>query len=94
MFSVGPAGIITIVVVALLVFGFAFEFPVLLFAAAAMGVVVWRTPARGRRWAVPAIVAIGAVVTLSGDPLTLLLSVPMYVLYELDIRLIRSLIRK
>ncbi len=79
----------------LLVFGFSFEFPVFLFAAAAMGVVDWRTLARGRRWAVLAIVTIGAVVTPSGDPLTLLLlSVPLYILYELDIWLIRFLIRK
>ncbi len=79
----------------LLVFGFSFEFPVFLFAAAAMGVVDWRTLARGRRWAVLAIVTIGAVVTPSGDPLTLLLlSVPLYLLYELDIWLIRFLIRK
>ena len=79
----------------LLVFGFSYEFPVFLFAAAAMGVVDWRTLARGRRWAVLAIVTIGAVVTPSGDPLTLLLlSVPLYILYELDIWLIRFLIRK
>jgi len=79
----------------LLVFGFSFEFPVFLFAAAAVGVVDWRTLARGRRWAVLAIVTIGAVVTPSGDPLTLLLlSVPLYILYELDIWLIRFLIRR
>jgi sec-independent protein translocase protein TatC len=82
-------------VVAFLVFGFAFEFPRFLFAAAAMGVVDWRTPARCRRWAVPAVVTIGPVVTSSGDPLTLLLlSVPLYILYEPDIWLIRSLIRR
>jgi len=79
----------------LLVFGFSFEFPVFLFAAAAVGVVNWRTLAKGRRWAVLAIVTIGAVVTPSGDPLTLLLlSVPLYILYELDIWLIRFLIRR
>jgi sec-independent protein translocase protein TatC len=78
-----------------LVFGFAFEFPVFLFAAAAMGVVGWRNLARGRRWAVLAIVVIGAVVTPSGDPLTLLLlSGPLYLLYEIDIWLIRFLLRR
>ena len=79
----------------LLVFGLAFEFPVFLFAAAAMGVVGWRKLAAGRRWAVLAIVTIGAVVTPSGDPLTLiLLSIPLYVLYEATIWLVRFTIRR
>ncbi len=79
----------------LLVFGCAFQFPVFLFATAAVGVVGWRTLARGRRWAVLAIVTIGAVVTPSGDPLTLLLlSAPLYLLYEADIWLIRFLLRR
>lgn len=79
----------------LLVFGFSFEFPVLLFAVAAVGVVDWRMLARGRRWALLAIVTIGAIVTPSGDPLTLLLlSAPLYVLYEATIWLVRFLIRR
>jgi len=79
----------------LLVFGIAFEFPVFLFLAAAVGFVGWRSLARGRRWAVLLIVTIGAVVTPSGDPLTLLLlSAPLYALYELDIWLIRWILRR
>jgi sec-independent protein translocase protein TatC len=79
----------------LLVFGLAFEFPVFLFAAAAAGAVGWRTLARGRRWAVLIIVIVGAVVTPSGDPLTLLLlSVPLYVLYEATIWLVRLVLRR
>ncbi|MCB2223029.1 MAG: twin-arginine translocase subunit TatC [Actinobacteria bacterium] len=79
----------------LMVFGLSFLFPVFLFAAAAIGVIGWRALARGRRWAVLAIVTIGAVVTPSGDPLTLLLlSVPLYLLYEADIWLIRFLLRR
>lgn len=79
----------------LLVFGLAFEFPVFLFSAAAVGTIGWRTLARGRRWAVLLIVTIGAVVTPSGDPLTLmLLSVPLYILYELTIWLVRLILRR
>lgn len=79
----------------LLVFGFAFEFPVFLYAIAAMGVVTWRQLAAGRRWAVLMIVTVGAVVTPSGDPLTLLLlSVPLYVLYETTIWLVRFTLRR
>jgi sec-independent protein translocase protein TatC len=79
----------------LLVFGIAFEFPVFLFLAAAAGLVGWRTLARGRRWAVLLIVTIGAAVTPSGDPLTLLLlSAPLYLLYEIDIWLVRLILRR
>lgn len=74
----------------LLVFGLSFEFPVFVYAAAAVGIVGWRKLASGRRWAVLAIVTIGAVLTPSGDPLTLLLlSVPLYILYEATIWLVR-----
>ena len=79
----------------LLVFGVAFEFPVFIYSLALMGVVGWRRLASGRRWAVLAIVTIGAVVTPSGDPLTLLLlSVPLYVLYEATIWIVRFTIRR
>jgi sec-independent protein translocase protein TatC len=79
----------------LLVFGLAFEFPVFLFSAAAAGLVGWKRLAQGRRWAVLIIVVIGAVVTPSGDPLTLLLlSVPLYLLYEITIWVIRFVLRR
>ena len=79
----------------LLVFGIAFEFPVFLYAAAAMGVVGWRQLAAGRRWAVLLIVTLGALVTPSGDPLTLLLlSVPLYVFYEVTIWVVRFTLRR
>lgn len=79
----------------LLVFGLAFEFPVFLYALAAMGVVGYRQLSSGRRWAVLVIVSIGAVITPSGDPLTLmLLSVPLYLLYEITIWLVRFTVRR
>ena len=79
----------------LLVFGISFEFPVFLFGLVAVGVLSWRTLARGRRWAILTIVVGGAVATPSGDPLTLtLLAVPLYVLYESTIWLSRLLIKR
>ena len=79
----------------LLVFGLAFEFPVFLFAAAAAGMVGSRRLMRGRRWAVLIIVILGAALTPSGDPLTLLLlSIPLYVLYEATIWLVRFVLKK
>ncbi len=77
------------------VFGFAFEFPVFMFAAAAAGIVRSKGLRANRRWAVTAIVVIGAIVTPSGDPLTLLLlSAPLYVLYEITILAIRFILKK
>lgn len=79
----------------LLVFGIAFQFPVFLFGTAAAGVVTSAQLAAGRRWAVLIIVVIGAVVTPTGDPLTLLLlSAPLYLFYESTIWLVKLLLRK
>ncbi len=79
----------------MLVFGLAFEFPVFLFLAASVGVVGSKQLRKGRRWTVLLIVTIGAVITPSGDPLTLLLlSVPLYVLYEVTILLVRFILKK
>ena len=79
----------------LLVFGLSFEFPVFLYAAAAAGIVSSEKLSGGRRWAVTIIVIVAAVVTPTGDPYTLLLlSVPLYLLYEITIWLIRWTLRK
>ncbi len=92
---IGGDSYLTFAIRFLLVFGFAFEFPVFLYATAAVGVVGWRQLAAGRRWAVLLIVTIGAVVTPSGDPATLLLlSAPLYVFYEVTIWLVRFTLRR
>lgn len=76
-------------------FGVAFEFPVFLFAAAAIGAVSSKTLRSNRRWAVVIILVSAAVITPSGDPMTLLmLAVPLYLLYELSILAIRFILRK
>ncbi len=92
---IGVSSYISLALRFLLVFGLAFEFPVFLFAASAVGLVSSDQLARGRRWAVLTIVVVGAVVTPTGDPLTLLaLSVPLYLLYELTILLVKVILRK
>ena len=79
----------------ILAFGISFEFPVFLFAAAAFGAVNSEQLRHGRRWTVLIIVVFAAIITPSGDPLTLmLLAVPMYVLYELTILAIRFILKK
>jgi sec-independent protein translocase protein TatC len=79
----------------ILAFGIAFEFPVFLFAAAAVGAVTSRQLRSNRRWALLIILIAAAVITPSGDPMTLaLLAVPLYILFELSILSIRFILRK
>lgn len=79
----------------ILAFGIAFEFPVFLFAAAAAGMVSTERLRRGRRTALVIILVAAALITPSGDPLTLmLLSVPLYAMFELTILAIRFILRK
>jgi len=79
----------------ILAFGISFEFPIFIFAAAATGVVGSAQLRKGRRWAILTIVVFAAVITPTGDPLTLaMLAVPMYVLYEASILAVRWVLRK
>lgn len=79
----------------ILAFGIAFEFPIFIFAAAAVGVLSSERLRSGRRWAAVIILVVAAFITPSGDPLTLmLLSTPLYVLYELTILAVRFLLRR
>jgi sec-independent protein translocase protein TatC len=79
----------------MLAFGVSFLYPVFLFAAAAAGMVSSQQLAKGRRWAVLIIVIAAAFITPTGDALTLtLLSVPLYIFYEITYWLVRLLLRK
>jgi sec-independent protein translocase protein TatC len=79
----------------LFAFGLAFLFPVFLFAAAAAGVISSRQLARWRRWAVLVIVIGAALITPSGDAFSLIvLSVPLYLMYEATYWLVRLVLRK
>ena len=76
-------------------FGVAFLYPVFLFAAAAAGAIRSEQLARGRRWAILIIVTAAALITPSGDAFTLMvLSVPLYVMYEGTYWLIRLVLKK
>lgn len=79
----------------LLAFGLAFLYPVFLFAAAAAGLLSSEQLGRGRRWAVLIVVTGAALITPSGDAFTLLvLSVPLYLMYEITYWLVRLTLRK
>lgn len=79
----------------LLAFGLAFLYPVFLFAAAAAGVISSEQLARGRRWAVLLVVTGAALITPSGDAFTLLvLSAPLYLMYEITYWLVRLILKR
>ena len=81
-----PSAYISFIVKMMLAFGIGFEFPVLLVFSQMIGLVQTSTLRRNRRYAIAGIVVITAVLTPSGDPITLLvLSVPLYIFYELSI---------
>jgi sec-independent protein translocase protein TatC len=67
-------------------FGVGFEFPVLLVALQMVGILKPSQLAGARRYAGLGIVIAAALITPSGDPITLMvLAVPMYLLYEVSI---------
>lgn len=79
----------------LLAFGLAFLYPVFLFTAAAAGVVSSEQLARGRRWAIILVVVGAAVITPTGDILTLVvLAIPLYLMYEITYWLVRLVLKK
>ena len=71
-------------------FGGAFELPLLLLVLGKLGVVTSRTLSRTRRYAVLVIVIAASVITPTPDVYNMsLLAVPLYVLYEIGIILMR-----
>lgn len=81
-----PAKYLSFVIKMMAAFGIGFEFPILLVFLQMAGIIHYRQLIRGRRFAIVGIVALVAVITPSGDPFTLMvLSVPMYLFYEVAI---------
>jgi sec-independent protein translocase protein TatC len=81
-----PSKYFTLITYMMLAFGIGFEFPILLVFLQLAGIVDAETLKRGRRFAIVGIVVLVAVITPSGDPYSLLiLSVPMYLFYEISI---------
>ena len=79
----------------LLAFGISFLYPVFLFTAAAANLVTSKQLARGRRWAVLLVVTGAAIITPTGDVLTLaMLSAPLYAFYEITYWLVQLVLRK
>lgn len=81
-----PARYFGLVLYMMLAFGVGFLFPVVLVFLQIVGVLSGARLRAWRRYAVVVIVVVVAVLTPSGDPISLAaLSVPMYIFYELSI---------
>lgn len=71
-------------------FGIVFEFPTVVMALSSMGIVTKSLLKKFRRHAICAVVVLAAVITPSGDPFSMLVvSVPLYILYEFSILICR-----
>ena len=90
-----PSKYIGLLVMMMLIFGLGFEFPVVLVALQAAGVLRWETLVAWRRYALVGIFVIDAVITPSGDPVTLLaMAVPMCLFYEGSILIGRLVLQR
>ncbi len=81
-----PDSYIKLIAFMMLAFGAGFEFPVLLVGLQMVGILSPRRLHQFRRQAMVVIVITAAVITPSGDPISMLaLAVPMYLFYEISI---------
>ncbi|MCX7620416.1 MAG: twin-arginine translocase subunit TatC [Acidimicrobiales bacterium] len=81
-----PDSYVKLIAFMMLAFGAGFEFPVLLVALQIAGVLAPSQLGSWRRHAIVVIAAVAAVITPSGDPVSMLaLAVPMYLFYEVSI---------
>jgi sec-independent protein translocase protein TatC len=79
----------------MLAFGVGFEFPIVLVFAQMIGVLTPQALRKARRYAVVGICVLVAVITPSGDPISMLmLSVPMVLFYEVSIVIGRVIERR
>ena len=74
-----------------LVFGIIFEIPVVSWLLARVGLLKAEYMTRYRRHAIVAILVIAAIITPTGDAFTLLIvSLPIWLLYELSVVIVRQ----
>ena len=74
-----------------LIFGIVFEFPTVAVVLSSMGVLSKETLKSFRRHAICAVLILAALITPSGDPFSMLVvSVPLYLLYEFSVLICRK----
>lgn len=78
----------------LLAFGFAFQLPIVAYFLGKAGIVKASFLAKGRRYAIVIILIVGAIITPPDVFTQLLLAVPLYVLYEISIIVVKAVAPK
>ena len=73
----------------LIAFGFAFELPIVAYFLGRVGLISSSFLAKGRRYAIVAILILGAVITPPDIFTQVLLAIPIYLLYEISIILVK-----
>ena len=73
----------------LIAFGFAFELPIVAYFLGRVGLISSSFLAKGRRYAIIAILILGAVITPPDIFTQVLLAIPIYLLYEISIILVK-----
>ena len=90
-----PGKYFTLITYMMLAFGIGFEFPILLIFLQLAGILEVDTLRKGRRYAIVGICILVAIITPSGDPVSMLmLSVPMVLFYEISILAGRLIARR
>jgi sec-independent protein translocase protein TatC len=90
-----PGKYLSLLVLMMAIFGLGFEFPVLLVFLEIAGILKWRQLVRFRRYAIVGIFVVDAIITPSGDPVTLLaMAIPMCLFYEASILIGRFVLKK
>jgi sec-independent protein translocase protein TatC len=90
-----PGKYLSLLTVMMLVFGLAFLFPIVLVFLQLAGVLSWRRLASWRRYAIVVIFLVDAIITPSGDPITLIaMALPMVLFYEASILIGRFALRR
>ena len=83
---ISPAAYLGFIIKMMVAFGIGFEFPIVLIFLQVAGLISHETLRKNRHYALIGIVVLVALITPSGDPFTLMvLSVPLYIFYEISI---------
>lgn len=85
---------LSLVTALVLAFGFCFQLPIVMTLIGMAGLISSETMAKGRRYAIVAVVVIAAVVTPPDPVSQLMLAIPMCLLYEVSIWCVRIIERR
>jgi sec-independent protein translocase protein TatC len=90
-----PGKYLSLLTLMMLIFGLAFLFPIVLVFLQLAGVLSWQRLSSWRRYAIVLIFLVDAVITPSGDPITLIaMALPMVLFYEASILIGRFVLKR